>query len=87
MNEMIERVAKAIEDCHDEGSWSTWEQIGHQAALECARAAIAAMRESTDAMIEAGDWKIDFDCRDSGKIWNAMVDAALTPEPNQKAPE
>ena len=75
MSEMVERVAMAIHEqfrlqrTHTE-DWPTWGELlaqGHQGAWrvretrELARAAIAAMRDPTDALIQAGL---------TGTIWN-----------------
>lgn len=70
MNEMVERVARAIMHMHDTG------EKNHFASY--ARAAISAMREPTADMIYAG-------ARGSGEdsdgvalgAWHAMIDAAL----------
>ena len=73
MSSMVERVALAIEkklsrtDPYDERQHKRFNYD------ECARAAIAAMREPTEAMINA--W-----IRAPGAIkggWQAMIDAAL----------
>jgi hypothetical protein len=63
MSEMIERVAMAIAQCDD--------------LHDCARAAIAAMREPTAAMCEAADV---VECNQPECIWQAMIDAALGKE-------
>ena len=66
---MVERVAKAIALEH-EGSDLDWPSY-----LEEARAAIAEMREPTEAMEDAafreGNWRY---------VWRAMIDAALSPQ-------
>ncbi len=94
-SEIIKRVAKAI-DAMPEPNWGniqsimpgvhTYVQDPTEASLARARAAIAAMREPTDEMIEAG---YETSCIDAGPIsargadgaaayiWQAMVDAAL----------
>jgi hypothetical protein len=71
MSEMIERVAKAIEE-------SIWEP--GQDSVIAARAAIEAMREPTEAMLEAASieaqkpagWHMVY-----RNIHRAMIDAAL----------
>ncbi len=65
--DMVERVARAIGklDGIPDELWS--------ASVPHARAAIAAMREPTDEMVEAG-WKQ----RSARTTWKAMIDAALT---------
>lgn len=70
MNPMIERVARAL--CTGDPDTSTnigplWKAWEHPA-----RAAIAAMREPTEAMIQVQD-----DVRYLRDLWPAMIDAAL----------
>lgn len=68
MNEMIERVAKAIGKTvyeTDRGGLTGWD------ANAVARAAIEAMREPTEAMLEAASGSI------ARWAWPAMIDAAL----------
>ena len=64
MNEMIDRVAKAL---FQRGNLMNM----HEAGIS-ARAAIAAMREPTPEMIEAGG-----DNENTILIWYAMIDKAL----------
>ena len=73
MSEMVERVAKAIaaEFSHLGTGWD-----------EIARAAIAAMREPTEAMksVEGVHW--GYSCHVCGGLkegWQAMIDEALKP--------
>lgn len=77
MAEMIERVAKALEDhvwYDDEGSETmVLRSLKHHAA-EAARAAIAAMREPTPAMMKAALG------RTVNRGWEAAIDAALAPK-------
>lgn len=79
MSEMVERVARAL--CPD--AWLVSESGLH--ALVCwdteqerarhkARAAIAAMREPTDAMVEAVDIR---SCERPVVAWYHMIDEAL----------
>jgi len=63
--DMVEKVAKAINDA--------MLQHGDYKPDELARAAIAAMREPTKAMKEAGFWKGPI----SLNGYRAMIDAAL----------
>lgn len=83
MNEMIERVAAAIGEA--EGiPWRNRNDRQRLRLLKNARAAIAAMRGPTEAMIvdgfEAmrGEWK---QCKDAAAdaeaCWRAMIEAAL----------
>ena len=66
---MIERVARALLDEDRSAFTSDYYQ-------RMARAAIAAMREPTPAMLHAG---VDFRERNARteRIWQAMIDAAL----------
>lgn len=72
MNEMIERVAEAIKKANDNCT-GIWE-------IECAKAAIAAMRKPTEEMIEAYEEVCkkyafpDGFCEDA---YQAMIDATL----------
>jgi hypothetical protein len=72
MTEMIERVARAIADAFME-DYSEAPNLYD----EMAEAAIAAMREPTEAMIEAGRWPAEDD--GPAACWQAMIGAALTP--------
>ena len=86
MSEMIERVAKAIalDDCQ---TWNELDAVNRGMFLSFARAAIAAMREPTEAMLEAGTITvsktgvISISTQDAARIWRAMVDAALHSAP------
>lgn len=83
---MIERVARAISHI-EKGSEADWTYF-----ITTARNAIAAMREPTDAMIEAG---MDYDERELNASlgraptveecqageWRAMIDAAMPHHP------
>ena len=90
---MVERVARAIEQ--EFGPIYGHRLLGefgarHQDAVSCARAALAAMREPTEAMMDLGatvrgnhqpfgsphDWNNDTNC---AGIWRAMIDEALKP--------
>ena len=70
MTDMIERVAQAIFAKDPESLFTI-----HQARVY-ARAAIAAMREPTKKMIEAGFWEGSA----SPNNYRAMIDAALEDE-------
>jgi len=68
MSEMIERVAKAIYEAMDLS-----DGLDGTAAKTYARAAIEAMREPTEAMLNASyltSW-------DADEVWKDMIDAAL----------
>lgn len=80
MSEMIERVARAIcragicgpRDHLNEQEDRNWRKF----ELE-ARAAIAAMREPTEAMITAADVEVHSDFLPPHMTWERMIDAAL----------
>lgn len=76
MTSMVERVARAIAD----------NTLGMSADYEyAARAAIAAMREPTEAMVAAGDIPEIVNCSggcmaegaNPDLVWHAMIDEAL----------
>jgi len=88
MSEMIERVAEAIWDARIERGgpgrtlmpWPLYPEADWCRAT--ARAAIEAMREPTEKMLEAGDlpgWDDYVTAGLSKEIWQAMIDAALNP--------
>lgn len=82
MSEMVERVARALYAVNTGGA-ASWEDEApefQQWVCEQARAAIAAMREPTEAMVEEGASEI----RAAGGpefVWRAMIDAALKGRP------
>lgn len=88
---MVERVARAMatQHWHDnclwdgpfpsveqyaDDEWTLWETT--------ARAAIAAMREPTEGMVNIGQNKCD-DYLDAAECWAAMIDAALSEHQTQ----
>ena len=84
--DMVEQVAKAIYDCHKliQPSSFTWEETieprHREAWLKYARAAIAAMREPTPAMLKACDSIMGGGFQNSHsdlETWQEMIDAAL----------
>ena len=84
MSEMVERVAWAMmvaEETPDTGPVLPWEKqsrFTRDKFLRDARAAIAAMREPTPAMLVAGT---EFEGDGWGwlsKCWEAMIDTALS---------
>lgn len=83
MNEMIERVAKALEKFQlDDGSPCCL--YSADIRREIARAVIAAMREPTEAMNKTGldefagyDRRFDVEDKAVNKIWQAMIEGAL----------
>jgi hypothetical protein len=85
-SEMIERVARALWVQHTgRGDW--WDDPSYAALTEetrngyrgFARAAIAAMREPSQAMIEAGGKVVLHigDHRSSADVWRAMIDEVM----------
>lgn len=87
---MVERVARALHTVDDARSrpdlaveWEACLPVYQKMKLEEARAAIDAMREPTEAMMDASnrEWDGRMSYRSSG-AWRAMVDAALSePQP------
>lgn len=74
-SEMVERVARAIYDEMDLA-----DSLSLPEAERYARAAIAAMRESTEGMIKARFNNLG----KGGKVeYQAMIDAALQENPNK----
>ena len=90
MSEMIEKVARAIaaEDIHLAAAFSGVGSVNAQhyerkIAFQMARAAIEAMREPTEAMIDKGavaegDGNLAVEAQN---IWQAMIDGALGEKP------
>ena len=87
MNEMVERVARAIYGNIHSGPiptpWSTVKSFGSEGVWhDLARDAIAAMREPTDAMIEVHishvpDVAKSHMRKAHRQTWQAMIDEAL----------
>jgi hypothetical protein len=77
MSEMVDRVAKALwESSDDTEMGAPWENLtGHwrKTYEDMARVAIAAMREPTQAMLDAGPVEPYMDAY----VWAKMIDAAL----------
>jgi hypothetical protein len=74
-SEMVERVAKAI---YENETWKSWEHEGRidpwrDAYIVAAQAAIAAMREPTEAMLKVGE----YGAIKPAFVWGIMIDAAL----------
>ena len=82
MGEMVERVARAIAEAHEE-EWGRLDDLSRDVYRVEARAAIAAMREPTVAMDGAGydasdlSWKQDPGAVRHIEVWEAMIDAAI----------
>lgn len=73
MSEMIERVAKAI--CCPNGCLATLDcSIPNKRDMEKAKAAIEAMREPTEAMLDAGAYDLDMTLEQQ---LERMIEAAL----------
>lgn len=89
MTTMIERVARGIWERHRQidisarfTSWEDAKEWQRTAAAEFARAAILAMREPTEGMVNAGYGTDDaIQGHDCAAIWRLMIDAALAEEP------
>ena len=95
MSEMIDRVAEALaqsfRDTVAKVSGQSWEETGvtlpsREVFERYARAAIEAMREPTEAMVQSGcvwfrQYDPDFDplSDNINNAWQAMIDAALNP--------
>lgn len=82
MNEMIERVARALfeEEWDDKSSdpWESAEEDEREAWRKSARAAIEAMREPTAAMEDAMEGVTEYGGHISpSNAWHAAIDAAL----------
>ncbi len=80
---MIERAAKALDDVYDISPRG--ELINHEA---CIRAVLAAIREPSEGMKDAGSEAmlehgvdIFLDSRETVAMWQAMIDAALGETP------
>jgi hypothetical protein len=83
MSEMIERLARALHGCVTQQGTDRlpWEQLSRPLKEEClflARAAVEAMREPINQMIEAADGEYrDDDRRALVGEWQTMIDVAL----------
>lgn len=71
MSEMVERVALAMQEKAEGPTHGNFGERPHESYVKLARAAIAAMREPTEAMLERGDHGTSADG------WAAMIDEAL----------
>ena len=78
MSEMVDRVARAIKTRFDDRADGV---MIMDFARDLAEVAIAAMREPTLAMFEAGDFQTpsfsEGDPERATRVWRAMVDEAL----------
>lgn len=91
MSEMVERVARATYEARPYGDehagdliWDRLEDGWKDRHRDMARAAIEAMREPTDAMVDAAYGR-ERTGTERGN-WRAMIDAALT-ETQPSSPE
>jgi hypothetical protein len=81
MSEMAERVAKALCDCSVlKPKWEDLSRDQKRWYYRAAYAAIDAMREPTEKMLEAGPPEPYMDA----SVWAAMMEAAL---PEEKDPD
>lgn len=85
MSEMVERVARVIYEmepfisAHGHGvAWDAVAVVQKAGFLSKARNVIRAMREPTEAMLEAGDAALIRNNDTSADAWPAMIDVALT---------
>lgn len=79
---MIERVARAMWNTTEVTSWDGAPGSIRRMFLNGARAAIKAMREPTDAMVDAGLSRDDgADPTNAAGVFTAMIDAALNEVP------
>ena len=76
MNEMIERVAKAIyyRGCPDDKPFEDIPEVFKAGWFRIAKAAIKAMKEPTEAMLDAGAYDLDMTLKQQ---WKLMIEAAL----------
>lgn len=72
MSEMIERVAKAMA----EAAGFCWENCTQSQWKRDAKAGIEAMRQPTDAMLNAAMWQKGQ--QSYADVWQTMIDAALS---------
>ena len=77
VTEMVERVARAI-CCADRNQPDGSCELAWVGFVDDARAAIAAMREPNDEMMEAGEHVLlERSDRAPAPVWEVMIDAAL----------
>jgi hypothetical protein len=82
MSEMIERVAKTIFlKNNPELNWDDYRLQFPRLAYKRVRDVIEAMREPTEAMMEAGIMASRIWCCGVADIWEKMIDAALADAP------
>ncbi len=74
---MIERIAQAIYEAAGDAAEDYEEWCSMPMAEAAARAVLAAMREPTEAMCDAGHLGHYITRDDANDVWRAMIDAAL----------
>jgi hypothetical protein len=80
MAEMVDRIAKAILGSVSDRAWESLSSLSQESLRLQARAAIEAMREPTEAMINSPETHWDYSCHVCGGLkegWYAFHDAAL----------
>ena len=75
MSDLVERVARAICEADPEGRLFDVCRADFEAM---ARAAIAAMRNPTDAMRRAADPTLPHPSLEALRVWRTMIEAAIT---------
>ena len=82
---MLEKAARAsydkwIEDvCDLEPEWDTLPESHRARLIDATRAALQAIREPSEAMIDAGYERDVLLCRsDALQVWNAMIGAIMS---------
>jgi hypothetical protein len=83
---MIQRVAAAMWDRTHDGRWDDWGDGQDESRIihrDDARVAIEAMREPTEAMVDAAwaSWEDVDGSKGFVGVWQAMIDAALGDKP------
>jgi hypothetical protein len=95
---MVEKVARAIYAADWARAWEDAHPHQHEDCIFKAHAAIAAMREPNEKMLDAsttvlshfsgeyGDYNEYFNPWKAEELWETMIDAALTEPISQDAP-
>jgi hypothetical protein len=73
MNEMVERVARAL--CEQDTEWRPFEYYRDE-FVSMARAVIGVMRTPTEAMRQAAFPDMPHASLEALRVWQAMIDAA-----------
>lgn len=77
MNEMMERVARALWADVDDRDFDALGPLAQKRMRDRARVVFAAMREPTEAMVDAGQEEVLCGVESAEIIYRAMIDAAL----------